>query len=367
MTQKNSTVQNTNTLEEKYNHTLAENEQLRERVKELELLNSINLSLSNTLDRDETLESIRQFFQTTFSLDQYSLMLRTGTAGELEIVSAFGKSFENNHWIDLNEEDGVFPTVINKRQPLYIPNCKKNKKYNCPTAFHLLKGALVSLPLKLPPDHVIGILNLNRQRCDSFSQQEITRLSHLANHVALVIDKTLLFHHTKLLSITDPLTGVYNRRYFDERYSREVTRAIRYNRALSILMIDIDHFKKYNDTLGHLMGDVALKRVASTLENKLRRADILARYGGEEFVVMLPEIQRDNAYIVAEKLRAAIENEKFEGQEKLPSKNVTVSIGIATMPEDTQLTEELVKLADVALYSAKEAGRNRIHHVGGDR
>ena len=350
--------------QDKCNELTTINEQLRERITELDLLNAINLSLSSTMDRDETLESIRRFFQTTFTFDQYSLMLRTGSTGELDVVSSFGLSLDEGQWVEIDDEENLLSSVLKNGKPVYISDCKTDTKFNCIEFFKDAEGSLVSLPLKLPPDEIIGILNLHRKQVDAFSQREITRISHLTNHVAAVIDKMLLFHHTKLLSITDPLTGIYNRRYFDERFSREMTRAVRYKRAISLLMIDIDFFKQYNDTLGHIMGDVALKRVASLLEQKLRRADILARYGGEEFVVLLPEIQRHNAMIVAEKLRAAVEYEKFEGEEKLPNKNVTISVGVASLPEDAKSGEELTQLADEALYAAKDAGRNCIRQAG---
>ena len=364
MIKNNNDAKNVVTWQEKCAELMTLNEQLRERITELELLNAINLSLSSTMDRDETLESIRRFFQTTFTLDQFSLMLRTGSKGELEVVSSFGTSFENGQWVEIENNKNIISSVLQTGEPVYIPNCKKEKKYNCTELLKGTEGSLISLPLKLPPDEIIGVLNLHRKQVNSFSFREITRLSHVTNHVALVIDKMLLFHHTKLLSITDPLTGIYNRRYFDERFSREMMRAVRYKRALSLLMIDIDRFKTYNDTLGHLMGDVALKRVAGLLEQKLRRADILARYGGEEFVVLLPEIRCENARIVAEKLRGAVEYEKFDGEEKLPSKNVTISVGVASLPNNATSAYELIRLADEALYAAKEAGRNCIRQAG---
>jgi diguanylate cyclase (GGDEF)-like protein len=363
MKQNSKDVESVVNWKEKYDELVAQNEQLIERIADLELLNAINLSLSSTLDREETLESIRRFFQTTFILDQFSLMLRTGSKGELEVVSSFSAPFENGQWVEL-DENSIFSVVIHNKKPIYIPNGQTENRYSCSELFDNAEGSFLSLPLKLPPDHIIGVLNLHRKQIEAFSASEITRLSHLANHVASVIDKMLIFHQTKLLSITDPLTGIYNRRYFDERFTREMTRAVRYKRALSLLMIDIDHFKKYNDTLGHLMGDVALKRVACLLENKIRRADILARYGGEEFVVLLPEIQIKNARIVAEKLRAAVEYEKFDGEEKLPNKNVTISIGVASLSKHVVAADELIRLADEALYAAKRAGRNCVCEAG---
>jgi len=360
----NTNAKELQNLNANYDELKAMNQQLRERISELELINAINLSLSNTLDRDETLESIRQFFQTTFILDQFCLMLRTASKGELEVVSSFGVSCESGYKLENKDEKNIFYSVLQKGEPVYISNCQIDTRFDCAEFHKDCGGSLVSLPLRLPPDEVIGVLTLYRNTINAFSTREISRISHITNHVALVIDKTLIFHQTKQLSITDPLTGIYNRRYFDERFSREITRAIRYNREISLLLIDVDHFKQYNDTLGHFMGDVALKQLANLLEQKLRQADIVARYGGEEFVVLLPEIQRSNAHVVAEKLRAAVEHEKFEGEEKLPNKNVTISIGIATFPDDTTSMDELKQLADEALYAAKKTGRNCVRQAG---
>ena len=125
-------------------------------------------------------------------------------------------------------------------------------------------------------------------------------------------------------------------------------------------MIDIDHFKIYNDTFGHLLGDKVLRKVALTLEKNLRRADVLCRYGGEEFVVLLPEIDLMRGAYVAEKLRTAILQETFEGEEELPIQNLTVSIGIASFPENGDSAEVVLDRADQALYEAKNAGRNMV-------
>lgn len=141
---------------------------------------------------------------------------------------------------------------------------------------------------------------------------------------------------------------------------RVIGRAQRYERTISLLMVDIDHFKKYNDILGHMAGDEALRQVATTLEKNLRRADVVCRFGGEEFVVILPEIGSKAASWVAEKLRDAVLAVHFPGEEKLPHKNLTISIGVASFPENGQSSEEVLLQADKALYRAKDLGRNRV-------
>jgi len=152
------------------------------------------------------------------------------------------------------------------------------------------------------------------------------------------------------LSILDGLTGVYNRRYLDEILRREIERTKRYNQPLSLLMLDIDNFKKYNDTHGHLAGDEILKKMANFLVEALRAVDIVFRYGGEEFVVLLPQTLKQGAVEVAKRL---INLER----QKLP---LTVSIGLASFPEDGQEMEELLHKVDMALYQAKHMGKDRI-------
>lgn len=161
-------------------------------------------------------------------------------------------------------------------------------------------------------------------------------------------------------AITDPLTGIYNYRYFINQLIREINRAQRYKIPLSLVMIDIDFFKFYNDNFGHLAGDYVLRKVAQLLTENTRMSDIVARYGGEEFVIILPEVTKEEAGKLADKLRKIIESYPFSNQEKMPDGNLTISLGIATFPEDGQLPETLIECADKALYEAKNSGRNQV-------
>ena len=162
------------------------------------------------------------------------------------------------------------------------------------------------------------------------------------------------------LAVKDGLTGLYNHQYFQEAAAREVARCQRYGGVFSLLFLDIDHFKKYNDANGHPAGDELLKNLAELLLKRLRESDVVARYGGEEFVVLLPNTTKPNALICAEDMRRIVAGYPFEGRENQPLGFVSVSIGVASFPEDGGGLEALVKSADDALYQAKEAGRNRV-------
>jgi diguanylate cyclase (GGDEF)-like protein len=159
------------------------------------------------------------------------------------------------------------------------------------------------------------------------------------------------------LSTVDGLTQVYNRRYFMETLERELSRARRYERPLGLLIFDIDHFKKTNDTFGHRAGDHVLRRVADLVTEDARKVDVVSRYGGEEFTVILPEVGLEGARLFAEKIRKLIETEdfSFEGR-KIP---VNISIGVAELDESIAAADDMIKTADRRLYAAKEGGRNR--------
>jgi len=165
------------------------------------------------------------------------------------------------------------------------------------------------------------------------------------------------------LAIRDGLTGLFNRSFFIQELRKEISRSLRHNHRFSLLFFDVDHFKKYNDTFGHLAGDHLLSTLGSILTQRLRESDTSARYGGEEFVVLLTETAKKDALDVAEDIRKLIADQNFTNEEGETTSQVTISIGISNFPYDASTAEALVKIADENLYVAKNAGRNRIHHI----
>jgi diguanylate cyclase (GGDEF)-like protein len=160
------------------------------------------------------------------------------------------------------------------------------------------------------------------------------------------------------LMTVDGLTQVYNRRFFNDAIEREFNRSKRYQRALSLIVFDIDFFKRVNDTHGHLAGDNLLRQIASAVKHRLRREDIFARTGGEEFAVLLPEIGRDGARITAEKIRGIVESAHFKHEQTVVP--CTISLGVAALQGSESTADDLYRTADAYLYSAKQAGRNRV-------
>ncbi len=183
-------------------------------------------------------------------------------------------------------------------------------------------------------------------------------LSLFAKLLGLCLERISLYEKLQLLSIYEPLTEVYNRRYFLQRLGEEFERAKKGKLNLSFLMIDLDHFKKINDTYGHLVGDVVLREVASLIKQSIREIDFVARYGGEEFSLILPDTDKAGAIMVAERISGVVSKQKIRAFDEIV--NVTVSVGVGAFPENTLHSDMLVEIADKALYQAKVSGRNRV-------
>jgi len=186
----------------------------------------------------------------------------------------------------------------------------------------------------------------------------IIELSDLNIGIARFLKKS--YDRAEAEAYTDPMTGLCNIRHFWQHLDRELERAQRYGHGCSIALIDIDFFKKYNDRYGHLQGDEVLREAAELLRQQIRNSDIAARYGGEEFVIIMPETGKELAMVVGEKLRKAFATFSFPLQETQPGGSLTISVGIATFPQDAKGARDLFDKADKALYRAKEEGRNRV-------
>ena len=199
-------------------------------------------------------------------------------------------------------------------------------------------------------------------------KEDLSKLEVLASQLALQVRKVRLYEMVRELSIIDGLTGVFVRRHFLERFEEEIRRALKHNFPLSVLMLDIDHFKRYNDEFGHLVGDATLREVVQIIRSNVRNVDIVARYGGEEFVVVIPETREEGAVEVAERIRSAVARHSFRVYDE--ETKATVSIGISVFPQDLSEPSasgydpnflfELLQKADRTLYRAKEEGRNRV-------
>ena len=215
-------------------------------------------------------------------------------------------------------------------------------------------------PLK-KSDHLefqLGSDPSNVMSVKTSSKKGIEYLPLFAKLLGLCLERINLYEKLQQLSIYDTLTGVHNRRYFMKRLFEEFERAKKTKLNLSFLMADIDHFKKVNDTYGHLVGDVVLREIGTIVKGNIREIDFVARYGGEEFAVILPDTDRAGAILVAERISTIVSQKKIKAFDE--TVNVTVSVGVASYPENTVHPDVLIEIADKALYKAKTSGRSRV-------
>lgn len=214
------------------------------------------------------------------------------------------------------------------------------------------------LPL-MAQGEALGILFLNTDQKNGLSTAKRQLARNVSEQLALAFANLRLREELQHQSIRDGLTGLYNRRYLEECLERELDRAQRTKKSLGLIMLDVDHFKQFNDTWGHAAGDYVLQAIGKFLRDNIRSADFACRYGGEELTVIVADSSGLETYNCAEKLRQGIKNLRLEYNEQLLPQ-VTTSLGIATYPEQGNTVETLTQLADQALYEAKTQGRDRV-------
>jgi len=254
--------------------------------------------------------------------------------------------------------EGVTGGATERNESILIHDVKEVPEYLAFWGEVAREGSFLSVPIQAQGE-TIGALALTRPPVDPLTSSESRYVAAIADQVALAIHNTQLFARLEELSTTDELTKLPNRRYFNDRLARELSQSRRWGHALSVLVIDVDHFKKLNDREGHAAGDEALVAVAEVLRAALREVDVVARWGGEEFVVVLERTTEADALVVGEKLRQAVEGIALPSTVGQPEGHLTVSIGAAQLL-DGEDASALVQRADRGVYQAKKAGRNRV-------
>jgi diguanylate cyclase (GGDEF)-like protein len=231
-----------------------------------------------------------------------------------------------------------------------------------PAEWSYKTSSFISFPIIID-ERKIGVLNFtDKAGGNAFDKSDLELIKAIAPQIAVAIDRTALREKAgeyEQLSVTDPLTGLLNRRYLEERIAEEIVRSKRHRFSASLMMLDVDEFKSYNDKFGHPAGDSALRIVAEILKESLRGADVAARYGGEEFAILLPQTASEEAAQIAERIRKQVEQAEFMGRQ------VTISIGIASLTSEVDTPRDLISAADVALYAAKNRGRNNVQIFNG--
>jgi len=323
------------------------------------------MSLANSLlmvdKKEELYEAILDIACDLIEADQGSIMLIDKNCENMHIVFTRGMTLTVAQSIPIKVGKGIAGTVARTGEPLLINDVEKVLRVANRPRFK--SKSLICIPLKLKKK-LIGVLNLSdKKNLAPFTEADLQILTSFANLATLMIERTMVLEESvryEQLSVTDSLTGLYNRRFLKSRLEEEISRSSRQGLNLTVLFIDLDFFKNYNDLCGHLAGDEALKKTADIIKASVREMDIVARYGGEEFCAVLPGTSKDEAMVVAERIRAEIEAEKFAGDSEIPFRRLTASLGVASFPEDGHTFTALVHASDVALYQAKASGRNNI-------
>ena len=337
------------------------NQRLNERLIELYILYQLTHQLSLSLNLNEIFERAMALIQEMLHIERYSIMLLSEESGTLEIRASRGLPEELVIKCRAMPGYGLSGKVIEQAKMVLIEDLSKTKDFIYYPESNFNQGSYLGLPLLARDGKVLGVVNFHSPESKSFSERDLKLFQAVSEQVSISLDNALTYQRTQELSNRDELTKLYNRRYFFERLEKEVERAKRYQRKLSLLMIDIDHFKNYNDSFGHLQGDIALRELAKVLEKNLRKVDVVARYGGEEFLALLPETDKRSAQRVAEKLRNAIEKHRFKNKDQdAQGAKITVTIGISSFPDDTRDAFELLDRSDKAMYFGKAQGRNRV-------
>ncbi|MFT5239892.1 MAG: diguanylate cyclase (GGDEF)-like protein [Candidatus Promineifilaceae bacterium] len=337
---------------------LREQENLRRTLRNLSMLYDINRAMTFITDLKELLGFILGQASKVSGAQKGSIMLYDHERDLLEIRVIEGlpdaKVQEQINNGDLpcrtfKPGEGVAGRVFETGEHIIIGSASDNENFVQSSDSYV--ESIMCIPLKVHGD-AIGVINLtNKNDGTEFTKDDVDMLKAISDQAAVAINKAQLWD----MATTDGLTGVHIRRYLLSKFSEELLRAERFKHGLSVVMLDVDHFKSVNDTHGHDVGDAVLVKVAEKLQDACRTVDYVGRYGGEEFVLIMVETQKDEAVLGADRLRETIANEPI-----IDGHPITASFGVATYPEDGDTVEQLIKTADTALYRAKEAGRNRV-------
>lgn len=341
-----------------YEHSEATKNELDRKVFNLMTLQQSGKVLSSTLNLDKLIQIAIDMFIETFWTNRGVLMLLTEDLSTLEVKAAKGLDQEEIDSLLQNpSEVWVMTTLQKERRPVLAQELASNTSYQSYMTINRPLPFALYLPL-LKEGELYGVVKIGSKiNGEAFTENDLEFFTTLSSQAVIAFENARLYS----LAITDSITKLYVHRYFQLRLEEEVSRSMRYNSTLSLLMCDIDNFKAVNDHYGHQQGDTMLREISQILRRNIRSTDIAARYGGEEFVIILPETTQSDARIVAERIRRDTSRHEFpavaSGQ---PALHCTISIGVAGFPLNATSKDELIQKADSSMYLAKQLGRNRV-------
>lgn len=334
---------------------------LKRRNEELQTLVEIGKALTSSLDLQEILNVIMEKVSLLLKPSTWSLLLVDEETGELTFEIAVSPASANLKGMRLGKGEGIAGWVVTHGEPLLIADVRKEARFSprVDDAIAFTTHSVICVPVK-SKNRILGVVEvINGLDDGSFVEADLKMLSIFADYAAIAIENAGYFRKFHEIAITDELTGLYNSRHLHELLDYEVERARRYGADLSLVFIDLDHFKRVNDNYGHLVGSRMLTEIGQLIRKHIRKVDMAARYGGDEFVIILPNTPKAGAYSMACKLRERIKGYDFltdDGRHLA----ITASFGIAAFPEDAKTKLDLIQLADKAMYEVKESSRDAI-------
>jgi diguanylate cyclase (GGDEF)-like protein len=326
----------------------------QEHLQVMTTLQSISHTVASSLDLDEILNNVLQLLKDSFGYTYASIYLFDGDV--LHMGAQLGYP-EDMLIPEIPIMQGVIGRTTRSRETQFIRDVSTDSDFL--RSSYDVKSE-IAVPL-IKEDNVLGVLNVESGH-DPLSENDVKLLNALAGSVAIAIDNARLHADVKRMAMTDVISGLANRRAFDDALEAEIIRANRYRHSLSLIILDLDSFKEYNDRWGHPAGDVRLREIADLLRLNVRDPDVAARYGGEEFAIILPSTSKAGAIRLAERLRqSAEESAPQTNGDNYPVPGYTISLGVATFPDDATSIEELLLMADNAELMAMRFGKNRVY------
>jgi diguanylate cyclase (GGDEF)-like protein len=341
-------------ISSQYNRILLAERKARQQA---EILHQMGVVLSSTLEQEQLLGLVLKYLMKLVACDSSSIMLIQGK--KARVVAARG-GLKSSHILPSEIDlpgDSLFQEIVDGHRYILIQDAASDPRLNYLEGMDSMRSC-ICVPL-VAHSTTVGLLTVGSAQPDLFQEKDAALVQSFAGHVALALDNARLYREMRHSAHTDGLTGLYNRRYLHQELERELARSRRYGHPLSLIICDLDNFKKYNDQYGHLAGDDLLRELGDLMKSYIRKSDTAFRYGGEEFALILPHTDQHSAVILSERLREAISSKSFMIREKLQIGHVTISIGVASCPEDATEVDSLINTADMALYEAKKT-KNRV-------